>query len=122
MNTTPKKEDKPKNLDYSKEENNPKNENNPKTEDSTKNEDYPKNEAKPKHDGPPKKINTAVKWRHTMTAKSHVTFPLDYHSKTDPWSEMMFTIETGNRNQDDLRHSEEIKDIIWIVKTTNVKL
>ena len=45
-----------------------------------------------------------------------MTFPFDYHSKVDLRLEMMFTVETRNRNPNvhkhDLRHSTKIKDDI----------
>ena len=47
---------------------------------------------------PPKKIKMALKMK-TLTAPTHATFQLVYRNKTDLGPKIMFSIETGNRNQ-----------------------
>ena len=54
-----------------------------------------------------------------------MTFPSDYQCKTGLWMEMMFHVETRNRNQQvhkfDLWLNAKIKDYIWNAKMTNDK-
>ena len=75
-----------------------KNEDYLKTEDNSKIEDNPRNAYNLKIKMPPKKIKMALKMK-TLTAPTHATFQLVYRNKTDLGPIIMFSIETGNRNQ-----------------------